>query len=479
MTSIPRSLLYESKPLQDQRILRRRITQSPTNNANSYSPGGKLYLQALSTPRQFLDPDETTLKFRFVNGSTAARLDHSAYSILKRYTEQHNGVVLCDTLFYNRYVAMMLDLTMSFAQRTSQGDLLGMEPWGISQGVSLFASASGGQVIFSENSAPTTGNPSSILVRPPTRRGRYFQANESKYFELPFLHGLLGGAIQDGKKIPLSYMGGVPLIATIELEVSANVFYAATGSPTYTIDNVELNQTIIEVPEDVDREILKASGGKCSMNCKFVDSLWTNISTSNTSATITLPQRYDSLQRVWLLLQPQVSDEAYTFLSISNRDWQYLKYLQLRIDNRSYPDNQRIPMYEVNACVSYTGASYALTAELQSTLMKGVGGFMNPIHNTCIVPAQLATSTTASTDNSAMNIVNSAPAGDAFFVIEPAAVDHSGLAFSGVSTRNATSYLQLTFAQAPSVALNAYVFVDYDDIVFLGEGGYLLRGSQV
>ena len=475
---IPEKLFYREQVIQNPNI-KRYVKNVDAQDSTTFNDGSRVRIEVPSPNDAVLDNLESSLAFTFTNTSGASeRLDGSVYSIfewIKEYsTTQGNEHSRSE---YYRIVAnAMLDISLKPAIRGGAlGWLLGCEAfaYGLSHWAAISTGASYANVNFSSGSiTPSNVDTSRVLLCVPNRRGYLFVKGEDKRFEIPLLHQMLGGG--GAKPIPCFALQNRPIVLEFLLASAANACICATaGTPDYTISDVAFKAVYIEMDGGVIAEVMQASGGKIQWITDGIDCFVSPITTSQTSALIQIPNTYMSLKRVYVAFTPQNHEEDVDEATNTNRSWEYLKYAQLQVENRLYPYQQHT-IYKANASTSLTTDIYAMQWEGLAELLKGSGGLMNTDLETCINPDDFAQRTATGTF---ADLYGTAPNGAFLYCIEPHACDTSDFAYSGVSTIGAKSWVKLTFAAAPSEALNCWIMLCHQKFNYVDETGMLITKS--
>lgn len=267
------------------------------DNAQSFRSDRNNIIRIPVSASAFLDTKESYLRMRLLNTTTLPLgLDFGGgHSVIQRLTILQGGRILSDVHDYNRLVSAVL--------LPGQGSEVNVATRSVTEGVRYGNSAVGGagNMGVSATLLETNG----AIVNTPTNANDVVPAAAGSYYNLsiPLVNGLLGTGQE--KLVPLQLLGSQPIVIEITLAPAPTIGVyagAAGGEPGYTIDNVRYMASLVEVGQEVDqqlRSVQAAAGGRLTLNGTDYTHYRQTIPTNSTGVqTLNIPARRKSIKSV-------------------------------------------------------------------------------------------------------------------------------------------------------------------------------------
>ena len=218
----------------------------------------------------YIDTSETFLLFQCKNTGTATfNLDGSAYCFFNRLDVLSQGQVLESIQNYNVLCNTLLDLQQDALVSTTSGTI---------------HMGTGYDTVESQNIA---------------KFGQTIAAGGVQDFAIPLaLSGVLGPGCS--KYLPISKVTDLRLELTIENAIQAVV--QATGTPSFTLNNVQLILTYIDIDGSVASQLEQAVGGRYIISSESWRNYTSILPASRSGDSVLIPSRYSSLKtlaHVW------------------------------------------------------------------------------------------------------------------------------------------------------------------------------------
>ena len=218
----------------------------------------------------YIDTSETYLTFQVKNTGTATfNLDGSAYCFFNRLDILSQGQVLETIQNYNVLCNTLLDLQQDALVSTTSGTI---------------HMGTGYDTVESQNIA---------------KFGQALATNTVQDFSIPLsLSGVLGPGCS--KYLPISKVTDLRLELTIENAIQAVV--QATSTPSFTLNNVQLILTYIDIDPAVASQLEQAVGGRYIISSESWRNYTSILPASRSGDSVLIPARYSSLRtllHVW------------------------------------------------------------------------------------------------------------------------------------------------------------------------------------
>ena len=304
---VPSELIGADRPAS---IEAKRVLHVAPSENSTYNGGDTVRFTLPCQQNTYLTPD-VALRFTFNNTAAAANTcnpDYSASALIKRLRIFHNSQLLEDCDNYNRLRQIITDVSQSPVNSSTISSVL--------EGTPI--------------SGSTTDAQGLNIV--PAQKFDTIDGTKSRVYQVQLVSGLIGSLAT--KSLCTHAMTAGPLRIEIELETENNAIISRpatvvgpSGTPavqaakpaTWTIDNVTLRATYVQVSSQAQALIDRAVGGRYMINTSMYRHAQQNIPSAAQSANILLPFSYSSLKHVVHGLYEQTNNNDQGKYTISGR----------------------------------------------------------------------------------------------------------------------------------------------------------------
>ena len=298
--SVSDSLVYKPKPPSISGTTHRQGV--PAYNGTSFK-GQQTILVNIPTGRRghYLNTRMSYLKFKVTNNdaTNTFKLDYSASAFIQSLSLYHGANLLENINEYNALYHLLLDMQASQESVERAGSIL--------QG---------------------SGK---------DRVGATVAASGSQTFCIPILSGIVGPL--QSKYLPTGAMIGGDLRLELVLANPTTAVVQGTGTPDWTVSDVELQLEYVEVNSEVDRMIQQANP-RYVISCETFANYTNTVPSSGGSAqqmNLLIPARFSSLKTLYTFFRVQSDVTSATAKSVSARPYPALTNWYYQVSGENVP----------------------------------------------------------------------------------------------------------------------------------------------
>lgn len=302
-----------------------RHSLQPTSGNSTFSPGNMMEILIPAHKYQYLNGENTCLRFKFTAKDGACRIDHNMSAVIDRFEVYLSGSNLCESVHqYSTLFSTMMDAQYEKANHKQGLSIL----YGTEEESTLTNIRSGNAA--DANPAAVNGECENAYY---AGRGKSFAVDDEYYACLPLLSSLIG--VTQDKYLPLHNLGTTPVRLVLYLNTAANALVKTTNDiPSYELSEVYLDCEILELSESahmVAQQANSAFGKDIQIAGKqythFLYTLDANTAAS-TQVTKLLDARFSSVNQ--LLFCPRNQTGQTESYALSSRVNPY-SFLQVRV----------------------------------------------------------------------------------------------------------------------------------------------------
>lgn len=436
--SVANTVLYDV-PNKGLPGIRKRSVLQPTSGNATFSPTHQIeFLIPSSHSGQYLNCENTVLRFKCTVTGAAGKFDHNASCLIDRMEVFIGSQQVENIMQYSTLYSMLLDIQMDKLSH-------------------------GGGVATSQGTKEWDGDAAYN-----TGEGLDFAAGDSTYIALPLMSSVCG--ILGTKMFPIGKLNS-PIRVVLYLDTAANALIKTedVNSPTFTLSEVYLDCDILELSQSAEAVATAANaafGDNIQIAVKqyshFLYTLPTG-SSANSDVSKLVDARFSSINQLLFAFRDLTGNaEGY---SKSSRVNPYSNF-QIRIANQYFPP-KRLEFPQGAGDISYNHEAYIETQKAFHALSSL--SHWGAITRTTFNKRQVAYGNKAAR--------NASHANKFFLCIDlEAYTNKSGLLFDGISTINDTIMVNGQI-QGANLTLNVQcdVFVQHDTILSIDPTGTCTR----